>query len=230
MTARSEIRQAHADLLASYKEIQQEFADLDDRTLARFLGRFDSPELRQQVREHGDGQVLCSLPGTVDELKVVEAVVLFAVTSPKLGETSDFDRFTPLHAIPYWRDGKGLRPHVSTGTGPYRLHFMSWQQNFAIHGIDDAHARRNRNLLLEHRPNLGWLFQQENNAAIEFVAQCCDWLTSNGKSMVLITQTGRANFSEPISGLRANPVVIHVEAQLRGKNYRIMEQIRERLP
>ena len=230
MATLSALRRAHADLLACYEEIREEFADLDDQTLGRFLGKYDSPKLRQQVRDHGDGHTLYSLPGAVDELEAVDAVVLFAVTSPKLGDASDFNRFTPLHEIPYWRDDKRLRPRVSAGIRRYRLHFMAWQQNFSIHGVDDAHARRNRNLLLKRKTNLNWLFQQERDAAIEFVTQCCDWLTNNGKSMVVISQIGRINFTEPILSLRANPLVICIEAQLRGKSYGIMEEISRRLP
>ena len=228
--AQSKFLQAHTNLMACHKEIRGEFGDLDDQTLARFFGNQDSPELRRQIREHGDGHALCSVPRTVDEMKAVDAVVLFAVTSPKLNQRSAFNRLTPLHTIPYWRDDKRLRHTLSTRTRRYKLHFMSWQQNFSIHGIDDAHARTNLNLLLKHRPNLDRLFKREKAAAIEFVAQCSDWLTRHGNSMVAITQTGRANFSEPISGLIANSAVIRIEAQLRGKNYRIMERIRESLP
>ena len=230
MTTQAELRQAHADLLACYEETREEFADLDDRTLARFLSKYDSPELRQQVRVHGDGHSLYSLPRTVDELEAVDVVVLFAVTSPKLGYTSVFNRFTPLHSISYWRDDKRLCSRVSAGTRLYRLHFMAWQQNFAIHGVDDAHARRNRSLLLNRNTDLIWLLQQERDAATEFVIQCCDWLTNNGKSMVVISEISRTNFTEPILSLRANPLVIRIEAKLRGKNYGIMEQISRRLP
>ena len=35
MIGASELRQAHADLLACYDDIREEFADLDDRTMAR---------------------------------------------------------------------------------------------------------------------------------------------------------------------------------------------------
>ncbi len=225
----SPLRQAHSDLLKCYRKIQEEFVNLDEQTLAELLGKCDSPRLRQQVKKFGDGQVLCSLPRTTSELEAIDALVLFAGTSPKLDNRSDFNRFTPLHEIPYWRDGRRLLPHVSKGTQQYRLHFMTWQQKFAVHGIDDSHACANHTLLLRRRPNLKWLFRQSDYAAIEFVNRCQDWITTSGRSMILITQVGRYQFSEPILRLKDDPSVIHIKAQLRGKNYRIMSQISEGL-
>ena len=130
-----------------HQSISREFARIDDRTLREFLGKFDSPPLRRQVKTYGDGHVLYSLPKSVDELKGVDAVVLMAGTSPLLAPRSKFNPFTPLQTLPYWRDGKNLRSRI----GSCRVHFMSWQQNFAIHGVDDAHARQNYRLLLKKR-------------------------------------------------------------------------------
>ena len=227
---RDALARTHSDLMACHDAIRESFGDLDDATLAIFLGGHDSPELRRQVKAHGDGHSLFSVPETVQQAKAVDAVVLLAVTSPKLSQGSVFDRSTPLHTVPYWHDGKRLTPSLSTSTKEYRLHFMSWQQNFSIHGIDDSHARRNRDLLLAGRPSLARLFKREKEVAIEFVDRYRDWLERHESAMVVITQTGRIRFSEPISSLIADPSVVHIEAQLRGSNHRIMEQLRKNLP
>ena len=154
-------------------------------------------------------------------LNAVDAVVLIAVTSPKLGARSDFNRFTPLHKIPYWRDGKGLSPRI----GPHRLHFMSWQQNFSIHGVDDAHARRNRRLLLANIADLASLLHEEKEASIQFINACKEWLNSNGKRMVVITSARKQQFHEPISSLIQDPKISHIKTKIHGKNFKVMGMI-----
>ena len=64
-------------LLASYKA-QEEFADLDDQTGASFLGKFDS-ELASQVREHGDGYTMRSVPSCAEEILQADVLVLLVV-------------------------------------------------------------------------------------------------------------------------------------------------------
>ena len=208
-----------------HRSISREFAGLGNQTLRAFLGEFNRSRLRKQVKRFGDGQALCALPESIEELKPVDAVVLVAVTSPKLSAESDFNRFTPLHTIPYWRDGKGLKPQL----GSHRLHFMSWQQNFAIHGIDDAHAHRNYRLLLANKPNLETLFRREREAEIRFINSCKEWLDSNGKQMIVLTDPIRKRFDEPIAGLIDDPQVRHIKTRLRGKNRTIMRKIGDSL-
>ena len=226
------LQKSYDNLMRCYDGIHNEFAGIDDSVVMKFLGEFDSPELRQQVKKYGDGHILHSIPINVDDLVNTDAVVLIAVTSPLLSDKSDFNPFTPLHTIPYWRDGKLLetRIHSTTNSLEYRLHFMSWQQNFAFHGVDDSYARRNRQLLLTRNFNLLSLFEQYKVASIEFVKQCKHWLGDNGKSMIVITHYSRRTFQEPISGLIDDPEVKHFKTNLRGKNYKIMDKIRECLP
>ncbi|MCY4529225.1 MAG: hypothetical protein OXD46_09400 [Chloroflexi bacterium] len=208
-----------------HQSISREFAGLGNQPIRAFLGEFNTPRLRKQVKRYGDGHTLCSLPESIEELKTVDAVILVAVTSPKLSTESDFNRFTPLHTIPYWRDGKGLRPQIRK----HRLHFMSWQQNFAIHGVDDAHAHRNYRLLLANSRNLESLFQREREAEIGFINSCREWFDSNGKQMIVLTDPIRKRFDEPIAGLIDDPQVHHIKTRLRGKNRTIMRKIGDSL-
>lgn len=105
LTAFERVKECH-------QSISREFAGLGNVPIRAFLGEFNTPRLRDQVKRYGDGHALCSLPESIEELRPIDAVVLVAVTSPKLSAESDFNRFTPLHTIPYWRDGRGLRPRI----------------------------------------------------------------------------------------------------------------------
>ena len=220
------------DLVECHENIRNELASIDSSVFKQFFGPFYSTKLLQDLKKYGDGHVLYSLPKSVDELNPVSGIVFVAVTSPKLNGGSDFNPTTPLHTIPYWRDDKRLRQKVrSRQSGrEYTMHFMAWQQNYAIHGENDAHARRNYNLLVGNRPNLRILFQQEKELSIRFVKDCKEWLDSNRKPTILITHYSRTRFDEPISMLMSARNTIHIETNLRGRNYKIMELISDRLP
>ena len=229
-----ELRRSLARVKRVRRKIQREFAGLDDSVVGQFLGEFDSPELRQQVREHGDGHFLFPLPSSVKQLTSVDAGVLLAMTSPKLGRGSNFKPTTPIHRIPYWRGRVKPLVHSKRSGREYRLHLMVWQQNYVIHGTDDRHASNNRRLILEHRPMLRSLFQQAEEASIELVKSFRNWLWNEGKPMVVITHQGRTRFNEPVSNLISDPFVVAIKAQLWGKywgnNFKIMDLIGERLP
>ena len=227
-----ELQKALNDLKKCHRDIRKELAKIEDSVFEEFFGEFYSSELYNNLKKYGDGHVLYGVPRTITELAKSTAVVFIAVTSPKLSANSDFNPTTPIHTIPYWRDGKGLTSTVcSTRSGQeYRLHFMTWQQNSVIHGKDDAHARRNRRLLMNDRPNLEVLFQREIEASIGLVNHYKDWLDDNGKPMVVITQSGRNRFDEPILSLTSDRGVFHHKANLRGRNYQIMGRIRDALP
>ncbi len=225
-----QLRHALRDLKKCHSDVRAEFSKLDGSVYRQYLGALDS-RLREQVREFCDGHVLYSLPKTVRDMRSVDAMVLFAVTSPKLTESSNFDPFTALHEISYWRDGKGLSQYVDSTSGRrYKLHYMAWQQNFSIHGIDDAHARRNLKLLVRERPELAELFQREYDSSKGFVENYTDWLLANRKPVFLVTQFNRTAFEEPISVLIDNAAVVHIRANLRGSNRTIMRCIVSHLP
>ena len=230
--SRNRLQKALNDLKKCHKNIQKEIAKIEDSVFEELFGEFHSKKLHQDMKKYGDGHILYGVPRSISELTTSDAVVLMAVTSPKLSTTSDFDPTTPLHTIPYWRDGKGLTSQVysTTKRREYGLHFMTWQQNFSIHGTDDAHARRNRRILVKNRPKLEILFQQEIEASIKFINHCKGWLNDNGKPMVVITQAGRNRFNEPISSLTSDNDATHIKANLRGRNHRIMGRISDVLP
>ena len=172
--SRNRLQKALNDLKKCHKNIQKEIAKIEDSVFEELFGEFYSKKLHQDMKKYGDGHILYGVPRSISELTTSDAVVLIAVTSPKLSTTSDFDPTTPLHTIPYWRDGKGLTSQVysTTKRREYGLHFMTWQQNFSIHGKDDADARRNRRILVKNKPNLEILFQQEIEASIKFINHC----------------------------------------------------------
>ena len=229
---RDRLQKALNDLKKCHKNIQKDIAKIEDSVFEELFGEFYSRKLHQDMKKYGDGHILYGVPRSISELTKSDAVVLIAVTSPKLSTTSDFNPTTPLHTILYWRDGKGLTSQVysTTKRREYGLHFMTWQQNSSIHGIDDAHARRNRRILVKNRPKLEILFQQEIDASIKFINHCKGWLNDNGKPMVVITHAGRNRFNEPISSLISDNDATHIKANLRGRNHRIMGRISDVLP
>ena len=167
MTAQSELQQAHTDLLACYEEIRGEFADVDNQTLARFLGKYNSRQLRQQVREHGDGYTIRSVPRRVEEILSVDDTVLIVVNSPKLDQDSVFDPHTNLVDISYWRDGKSLQDEVDMPDGSLRkLLFLVWEQDCPVHGKNDRWGRSDRDagemesLLCKRLPGLEILISE----------------------------------------------------------------------
>ena len=229
----NELKKALNNLKKCHEQIRNELSKFDDSVIREFLGESYSLESKQDMLKFGDGHVLYSLPRSVDVLNDVDAVVLVQAFSPKLTEGSSFDPFRPLHTIPYWNDTKKLSPqiHSMISGRECRLHFMSWQKNFGIHGTNDAHARWNRSLLLNNNPRFEALFQDEEVASIEFIKHCKDWLDDNGKTMIIITDYISKGVDERISSLTASPnAAIHIEAQIRGRGQQIMRQISDILP
>lgn len=226
------LQKALNDLKKCHKDIRQELAKIEDSVFEEFFGEYYSKKLQQDMKRYGDGHVLYGIPRTIEEIATVDVVVLFAMTSPKLGATSDFNSATPLCTIPYWRDGKALNSRVTSTRSrrDYKLHFMSWMQNVAIHGTDDSHAKRNHKLLVTNAPKLRTLFNREIEASTKFINHCKGWLSDNGKPMVLVTHTGRNRFDEPILSLISDNGVAQIKANLRGSNYQIMGRIRDVLP
>ncbi len=226
------LQKAYANLRKSHKNIRKGFSKIDDPLIKEFLGKYDSPRLRRSLRKYGCGHRLHGVPRSIEEMINADALVLIAGTSPKLGKSTDFNPKRPLPTMRYWRDGKRLRPQIRSGRSgeEYRLHFMSWHQNFTIHGEDDAHARRNLNILSRDIANVQSLIEKEEAVSMKFVKECKAWLYKNEKPMVLITNPIRSQFYEPISGLRCDSNIIHIEANLRGTNYQVMGRIRDVLP
>ena len=225
------LREAFCNLREVHRRLQSQFTQLHQSTMDEYLEKY-SEILSRQLREYGDGYTCHSIPRSIFELNTTDAIVVVAVTSPKLNKDSDFDPTTPLHTIPYWRDTKTLRTKARSKVSDreYRLHFISWQQNCSVHGRDDHHARKNRRLLINSRSQFNQLLDTEKRAAIKFIHHLSDWCRQKGKILVPLTGTTRATLSEPMEQLVAVWERHHVRAQMRGCNYQIMPRIEGILP
>ena len=221
MDAKNTVVAALRQLKRSHKRIRDEFAKVDDSLIEDLLGEQHTSRLHEQMKKHGDGQRLSSYPRSISELDSINAVVLFGMNFPKLGDSSEFDRSTPLHEIDYWRTTVPISPKVDSRS----LHFMVWQQIVGSHGVNERHAIRNYRCLASKSSKLESLLKGEKEAGIRFVLALQQWLGASGKSMIVITNSTKKSFDEPILSLVDNPNVGRIETGLRSKNYGIMEKI-----
>ena len=221
MGIKDEVVSTLRQLKRSHKNIRDEFALMDDSLIEALLGEQYTPQLREQMRRHGDGQRLCSYPSSMSDLESIDAVVLFGMNFPKLGDSSEFDRSIPLHEIDYWRTTVPIGPMIDSRS----LHFMVWQQIVGSHGVDRGHAIRNYRFLVSKSQRLESLLKREKEAGIRFVLALQQWLGASRKSMILITNSTKKSFDEPILSLIHNREVEHIETGLRGRNYKIMEKV-----
>ena len=212
-------------LAECHAKLRSEFATLDDATLEKFLGpELNCPEMRERVRKHGDGYTMHLRVPHAAQLCDYNAVVLFAMTSPKLDRDSVFDG-TPLHEIPYWRDKMRLRPVVQVDSKDYRLLFLSWQQKYAIHGKDDARAKSNTKLL-NNNERIRRLLEQEPQLACEYLATLGDWCHATSRCLLLFVHHQRSvdKLHEALRQIVQSNKAKCVRSQLRGpKNYKIMD-------
>ena len=236
MATLSALRRAHADLLACYEEIQEEFADLDDQTLARFLGKYNSPQMRKQVREHGDGYTLRSVPSRVEDMFLADEVVLIAMNSPKLDDNSMFSPHIPLTDIHYWRECRSLQSEAYLQNDDLiKFQFLVWQQDCAVHGElkrgeSTKYARANQRLLFEQRPRLRELIPAQKHKSEKLLWSCKDWLASLNRKLIVLTSQERENFHSPIKELRRDKTALHIPTKLFGSNPNIMNEIISKMP
>ena len=222
----SELRQAHADLLACYKDIRHEFADLDDSTLARFLGKYNTPKFRQQVREHGDGYTMRSVPRSIEEILLADVVVLVVMNSPKLDHNSVFKLHAPLTDIPYWRKDKRLRSEARLQNGDLaKFQFLVWEQVCGVHGENDRRAITNQRFLFEARPRLNQLILAQTEKSEELLSSCKGWLESLDRKLIVLTNALKKKFAPPIYQLLCDDSVLHIPTKLFGPNRTIMDKI-----
>ena len=220
-----EIQKTFRDLLSCYENIQREFARIDDRGLDEFLGEYNTEQLRSQVRRYGDGHTLHSIPEDADAILDIDALVVVVMNSPKLNWDSNFNPFKPIHSVSYWQDGKGIRPYVTVRGQRRKLNFMVWEQVCSIHGKTDSNARKNQNFLQGRYPRLRTYLQEERQASDRFILQYVDWLTSQGKQVVVLTNFAKRKFNPPIPQLLTSPQVVHIPTKLFGPNRKIMGYI-----
>ena len=226
MGTKDEVVSTLRQLKRSHKKIRDEFALMDDSLIEELLGEQYTPQLHEQMKRHGDGQRLCSYPRSIRRLESVNAIVLFSMTSPRLGDKSIFNRSTPLHEIHHWRTSKPISPVLHS----HRRHFMAWQQKVGVHGVDDSHALRNYKLLVSRNNRVESLLDKEKEAGIRFVLTLERWAGENGKLVIVVTNSIRKNFEEPIVTLNRlsldrNSHVKRIETGLRSWNKKIMRKI-----
>ncbi|MYC06055.1 MAG: hypothetical protein F4X57_02580 [Chloroflexi bacterium] len=228
----NELNKSLDNLKKCHKQTRNELAKIPESTIIEIYGESYSKKLHREMKRYGDGHSLYGIPMTVKELKGTDAVVLIGMSSPKLDSESDFNPFTPLHTIPHWRDDKRLKAqvHSTKSQKEYRLHFMSWQQECEIHGKNDNHARRNRRLLVNRRPVLESILQQERGASREFIKLLRNSSADSEIPWIVLTNSIKEHLDDAILNLLDDPDVIHIKAGLRSKNYKIMGLIGDKLP
>ena len=230
MADASELRQMHSELLACYGRLRQEFAGLDDRTLECFLRTFNSLQLRQQIRQHGDGYTIRSVPSSVEEILLADVLVLVVMNSPKLDYDSEFSPYISLTDIPYWMEGKCLQPEArNQNCDLLKFQFLLWEQVCGVHGEDDDRALANQRLLLRKRPCLRKLIVEQEQQSEKLLLSCKNWLGSLDRQLVVLTNAPKINFDPPINQLLSDELVLHIPAKLFGPNCTIMDKIIRRI-
>ena len=219
------LQQTFGDLLYCHKNIQKEFDRIGNPVLEEFLGVYNTKKLREGVRKYGDGYTLRSIPRNIQEILDVDVLVIVVMNSPSLNENSDFNQFTPLHSIPYWRDGKGLEPDITVNGQKYKLHFMVWEQECSVHGETTSYARKNQSLLQRHYPKLYKYLQEDRQKSEQFMLYYIDWCVAHKKQVVILTNAAKRSFNQPIQRLLTFSQVKHIPTKLFGANRRIMERI-----
>ena len=228
----SRLQRARNDLMECYEEIRTEFAFLDDVTLARFLGYYDSEKLRGRIRKRGDGYTIRSVPRKIVSLLRSDVLVLIAMNSPKLDENSVFNPFKQLTTIKYWKDDKSIRSSIKLDDGTrLKLKFMVWEQKYSIHGICDHHGLSNFRLIVKERPKLRTLLEKEQHVSRRFLLTMKKRMLDNGNRIVLVTnhQKAKSSFKSPIAEFLKDSRVACVRTKVFGKNAQFMEKIREKL-
>ena len=232
MTEESRLRQAHADLLACYEDIRQEFANLDDSTLARFLGKYDSPKFRQEVREHGDGYTMRSVPSSVEEILCADEIVLIVMNSPLLNHNSVFRLHASLPEIPYWKYGmKGLKSKARLRGSLAKFQFLVWEQDCGVHGElikgrSKSQALANKQLLIRQRPRLKQLLCVQAQKSEDLLWSCTDWLENCGRKLTVLTNYDRKNLKPPVAQLLRKDAILHIPTELFGeRDCTIMDEI-----
>ena len=223
MNAKYRADAALRQLKKANRRIRDEFARMDDSLVRTLLANEYSTQLSEHLKKHGDGQRLYSYPRSINSLEACDAVVLIAMTTPKLSSSSNFDRSTPLHRIDHWRTSKPIQPNLDS----HRLHFMAWQQSAGVHGVDDKHAFANYRLLTSENHRLRLAFDEEKESGANFLLALEEWFTDTGRTTIVITNSIRKNFHEPILSLIHNPNVSHIKTGLRGGNTKIMGLIED---
>lgn len=216
-----DILQVHAELMEIHEEIRQEYDQLDESTLKDYLGDFYC-ELHHQARKHGDGYTLRSVPTDIDDMLSADDIVLIVMKYPLLNSDSVFNPHTDLTTIHYWQEGFALSREARLDDGSsLRFHFMVWEHDYPTHGETDSRARTNWQSV---SPEIGDLLDQQESVSERFILTLTDWLRTQGRQMVVLTNAQKKQFDRPIAQLiRSRDVVWHRPTKLTRPNRTITD-------
>ena len=169
---------------------------------------------------------LRSVPILVEDILDTDELVLIVMNYPLLSEDSVFDPHTHLATIPYWRDDKGLRQTMPLPDGGSRsFQFLVWERASPVHGQNEDRAHSNLRLVWGRRPNLKRLIPEQRRSSEGFLMTCKDWLQSQGRKLIVLTNASRSSFDSPIAQLLDDKAVSHIPTKLVGPNRKIMERL-----
>ena len=213
----SDIRQVHDELMKIHEEIRQEYAQLDESTLGEYLGDFYC-ELHSQVREHGDGYTLRSVPADIKDMLCADDIVLFVMKYPQLAHNSVFNPHTDLATIPYWQDGKVLRQDACLYDGStHMFHFLVWEHDYPTHGNIKCGPRAgaNKRLISKRRRKLSSLMRNQERVSECFIMALKDWLRGEDRKLVVWTNAQKNNFNPPVERIiQDDAAVCHMKTNL----------------
>ena len=188
-----EVGRAHDALIDVHKRIREHFAVLDEELLANLY----SDKHYVDVAEHGDGYTLRSTPSCIDELMSLMAesqLVLIVAKFPYLNGRSEFDAHKNLADIPYWRDNVKLRTEDEQAG---KSHFWVWQNDCPIHGNRVPNAEDKRTLLLDNRPQMCEVFENQRRESGRLVTACKEWLRARDRKLQVFEHKGLETKVDP---------------------------------
>lgn len=227
------LRQAHARLMECNGMIRELFGRPGEDALDCYAGASMPPDMREQLRKHGDGYTLRSVPRSLQDLtEPDQEVVLIVGKFPGLAADSRLDPCLPVIDIPYW--GRKLRPQICMPDGSSRRAlFLMWQDLCPVHGRNLDSARANRSRLTELLPGLDELICRQAEDSRKLLIALAGWLREDqpGRQLILVT-----NRKDPIGRSRIPEIAVstnlHVEVRLwglRSQGGHLMDDIEEGL-
>ena len=189
-----EVGRAHDAFIDVHKRIREYFAVLDEELLAGLYSHKHCVD----VAEHGDGYTLRSVPSCIDELMSLMAesrLVLIVAKFAYLNGRSEFDAHKNLADIPYWRDDVKLRTEDEQAG---KSHFWVWQNDCPVHGKWVANAENKRKRILDMRPQLRDVFEQQRIQSGRLVTACKEWLRARDRKLKVFQHNDLATKVDPV--------------------------------
>ncbi len=225
----NKLNHCHVELIKAYDEIAQLFKIMNDEILYQLLGE-KNKKLLSDIKKHGDGYPLRSVPRSITTWEDADIIVLFAMNFPLLNMDSVFDPFCSLVNINYWWRFKNLANDICKK----RIQYMVLEQVCGVSGENDAEAKRNRNLLERNYFGLKNIFENAEEKTFELLKELIKFQADKTigckekKPFIVFTNRGKSKFDDKVNCLLNDKNVIHInETNLYGKNHQIMEYIKD---